>query len=235
VSGTPLSTPEDVVAVLRFLRHQPFADDAWARLVLLPALRGEDPHQADGPTAAAPRTGRAAKATARRTTAGSAHQQPLAVCASYLPASAAAVEALVARHGTGLQLLRSLLTPILWRNTLARVRALGQLSIPPVHEFVISVRLTPGEDALLRQLTHTHAPLVGELRSIVEADAAGFSGSGSQQQQRYREETLASARQAVWDLRMACISSAAGDRARRRLGLGALLAGHRNSSLSGES
>jgi len=27
VSGTPLATPEDVVAVLRFLRQQPFAED----------------------------------------------------------------------------------------------------------------------------------------------------------------------------------------------------------------
>lgn len=39
VSGTPLATPEDILAVLRFLRHQPFAEEAWARIVLLPALK----------------------------------------------------------------------------------------------------------------------------------------------------------------------------------------------------
>ena len=106
VSGTPLASPDDILAVLRFLRHQPFSDDAWARVVLLPALTGKY-------------LGESIK--------GKAAPQMHSLT------SATAVRALVERHGSGLALLRALLAPILWRNTVARVRELGLLSIPPVH------------------------------------------------------------------------------------------------------
>ena len=58
----------------------------------------------------------------------------------------------VRRFGTGLQLLSLMLRPILWRNTQARVRALGQLTLPPVTELVVSIRLSSGEEAVYREM-----------------------------------------------------------------------------------
>ena len=39
VSATPMETPTEVHALLRFLRHQPFSDDRWWEAALKPALR----------------------------------------------------------------------------------------------------------------------------------------------------------------------------------------------------
>ena len=49
--------------------------------------------------------------------------------------------ALVRRFGDGLNLLRALLLPILWRNTHARLRSLGQSDLPVLHQVVMLVRL----------------------------------------------------------------------------------------------
>jgi hypothetical protein len=185
ISGTPLATPADLLAVLKFLRHQPFANDAWAQIALLPALCEGTPLGAT---------------------------------------SAAAVAAVVSRFGSGLSLLRAILQPILWRNTVARVRALGQLQLPPVCQVLLSVRLTPGEDIILRQIQRTHAPVVSLLRDLVKAGAEASAQA---------DAVLSASRQALWDLRVACISAAAGDRALRSLGIVSLLSRNRNSSLAG--
>jgi hypothetical protein len=64
VSGTPLSSPEDVGSVLTFLQHQPFSAPTWWRKLLLPALQTALVRQQErGRVAAAVKQARDAAAT----------------------------------------------------------------------------------------------------------------------------------------------------------------------------
>jgi hypothetical protein len=134
--------------------------------------------------------------------------------------SAAEVQPLVRRLGSGFDLLASLLRPTMWRNTQARVANMGQLSLPPVTEVVVRIQLTASEDHVLREIKKNYASgVISQLRQLVRAEGeyalameatesakkaalanlgvAGFWAAPSMNPL----EVAVVARQALWDLR----------------------------------
>jgi hypothetical protein len=152
--------------------------------------------------------------------------------------SAAEVQPLVRRLGSGFDLLASLLRPTMWRNTQARVANMGQLSLPPVTEVVVRIQLTASEDHVLREIKKNYASgVISQLRQLVRAEGeyalameatesakkaalanlgvAGFWAAPSMNPL----EVAVVARQALWDLRSCCAHLTASSRIAERLGL----------------
>ena len=293
VSGTPLEAPEDLQAVLTFLRAQPFGDRFWWDAVLSSCLAPQREASRARESAAAllsligQRDARLAAAqqqmaqlygfgaqdyggwrggglrydverqlskpmSAAVEAAGLPpcsfwELEPSDVQADRLAARAqlaaeaeVASKAICRRFGVGLGLLRSLLRPILWRNTKARVTALGELALPPVTELVVRMRLSAGEERVHSALAANYNGLVAQLKVLLEcadaearaaatraaaeaaSSAAAALGAHAFASASINGEVLRRiAQNAVWDLRAACAALGRGGagRAAKALGL----------------
>jgi hypothetical protein len=132
VSGTPFSQADEIYAALCFLRYRPFADPLWWSTVLRPALlKGSHGFlAADDATIGRKRT----------------------VDELEPPKTDASSSPLERRFGCGLPLLRSLLVPLVHRNTKEHLQKRGQLLSPPVHHLVMRIKLEAAEDQYYRSL-----------------------------------------------------------------------------------
>lgn len=136
--------------------------------------------------------------------------------------------------GSGLDLLGSILSPLLWRNTLTSVASI--LKLPQCHSIVVRVNLAHGEQTLLRELkagygagivvqaraliaqaavtasgvpgNAAHAALMRRASDVTAAAAAGGGGAGRAGVFAASKLSLSAvldlAREATWDLRQIC-------------------------------
>ena len=216
VSGTPADEPEDVRALLAFLRHDPFGTSASWRVLSAAFGRTSD---ASTPIETPP----------RHFSASSAFDSK--------------ARALIARHGTGCDLLFTLLRPILWRSTVRLVTARGELMLPPVSHLAVMIKLAPTEDAVYREVSSrmrpvflegTDSPSVEEESDDAGAVSVGAEGQAPQEGKRARTEPPSSStaavadgtsslllrlKSALLDLRQASQHAEFSDSAQRRLGL----------------
>ena len=145
--------------------------------------------------------------------------------------------------GSGFDLLRSLLKPILWRNTAARVASV--LTLPPVTEVVLRLKSAGGEETITNELRQQFRKgIVVQARALVavaagasnapqlkiEAEAAaaaaraayaaaGGTAHSFASRSCSAAEVIKTLRDAVWDLRCACANMGADERVFARLGL----------------